>query len=219
MSHRGRIKRRGRRNCVLSVLVLLLLLWYVSTSVSRVTISSVTAFAAGACGATSGWVGWRTPKAHKRQTPIKQVRPGARFRPVLAVPVADPQRADPLDRRHRRWPVVAGAAIAARQLAIGGRRDCVGQRTGQAEQGPVPAGGDVRDYALHDVFKRACSGGRVRLSCLTRCGAASSDWSGRLGAAAYGLKGVPGDEENAPNKEGEPRIRSVALEDERETLY
>ena len=33
------------------------------------------------------------------------------------------------------------------------------------------------------------------------------------------LKGVPGDEENAPNKEGEPRIRSVALEDERETLY
>jgi len=57
------------------------------------------------------------------------------------------------------------------------------------------------------------------LSVLTRCGAASSDWCGRLGAAAYGLKGVPGDEENAPNKEGEPRIRSVALEDERETLY
>ena len=168
MSHRGRIKRRGRRNCVLSVLVLLLLLWYVSTSVSRVTISSVTAFAAGACGATSGWVGWRTPKAHKRQTPIKQVRPGARLRPVLPASVADPQRADPLDRRHRRWPVVAGAAIAARQLAIGGRRDCVGQRTGQAEQGPVPAGGDVRDYALHDVLKRACSGGR-RLSVLSVC--------------------------------------------------
>jgi hypothetical protein len=75
MSHRGRIKRAGRLNCALSCLLTVLVTWYIAASVgSRATISAFTALAASLCGFTGGWVGWRTPKAHKKQTPLRQVR-------------------------------------------------------------------------------------------------------------------------------------------------
>ena len=75
MSHRGRMKRAGRLNWALSLLLAVLVAWYMAASVgSRATISAFTALAASLCGFTGGWVGWRTRKAHKRQTPLRQVR-------------------------------------------------------------------------------------------------------------------------------------------------
>lgn len=69
------MKRAGRLNWALSFLLTILVAWYIAASVgSRATISAFTALAASLCGFTGGWVGWRTRKAHKRQTPLRQVR-------------------------------------------------------------------------------------------------------------------------------------------------
>ena len=86
------MKRAGRLNCALSFLLTVLVAWYIAASIgSRATISAFTALAAALCGFTGGWIGWRTSKAHKRQTPLRQVRfakATSIFRPVSRLQTA-----------------------------------------------------------------------------------------------------------------------------------
>ena len=89
------MKRAGRLNCALSFLVAILVAWYAVTGGgSRATISAFTALAAALCGFIGGWVGWRTRKAHKRHTPLRQV--GTIVDTIVATGAAADQATQPL---------------------------------------------------------------------------------------------------------------------------